>query len=123
MIRYYFDEDAQRRSLVQALRARGADVVTALDVNMIDRADGEHLAYAAENGRVLFSFNVGDFYSLHTAYLNQDKSHAGIVLARQQVYSVGELMRRLLRLAAGRTEEEMLNRVEFLGAWGFSVGN
>lgn len=42
---------------------------------------------------------------------------AGIILARQQVYPVGELMRRLLRLIAAVPAEEMKDRVEFLNAW------
>ncbi len=44
--RLYFDEDSMRRSLVRALRARGVDVITALDVEMIERKDVEHLDYA-----------------------------------------------------------------------------
>ena len=59
-----------------------------------------------------------DSYKLHTSYLAQRKLHTGIVLARQQQYSVGEYMRRLLKLAAHLTAGEMQNRVEFLRAWG-----
>jgi hypothetical protein len=40
-IRLYFDEDSMRRSLVRALRARGVDVITALDAGMIEREDDE----------------------------------------------------------------------------------
>ena len=46
------------------------------------------------------------------------QSHAGIILAVQQRYSVGEQMRRLLRLTSTLTAEEMRNRVEFLSSWG-----
>ena len=49
--------------------------------------------------------------------LAQGKSHAGIILARQQHYSVGEQMRRLLKLIATKSAEEMKNQVEFLSAW------
>jgi hypothetical protein len=56
-------------------------------------------------------------------YMAQHQSHTGIVLARQQQYSVGEYMRRLLRLMAHLTAEEMHNRVEFLSAWGQTVGD
>ena len=117
-IRLYFDEDSMRHALIHALRARGIDVQTALDAGMIERTDEEHLAFATTQGRVLCSFNVGDFYQLHTNNIAQHKSHAGIVLARQQQYSVGGYMRRLLRLMAHLTAEEMQNRVEFLSAWG-----
>jgi len=44
-------------------------------------------------------------------------THAGVVLAQQQRYAVGEQMRRLLALMASQTAEEMRNRVEFLSAW------
>lgn len=106
-----------RHALVRALRARGIDVITALDVSMIGRADEEHLDYATAQGRVLYSFNAGDYYRLHTAFLAQGKSHAGIILARQQRYSVGEQMRRLLKLIGARSAEEMTKQVEFVSAW------
>lgn len=69
------DED-----LVSALRARGADVVTALEKGMIRRRDDEHLQIATEDGRVLFSFNRGDFHKLHTRYLTEGKRHVGSFL-------------------------------------------
>ena len=68
-------------------------------------------------GRALYSFNVAHFYRLHTAYVTQGKSHAGIVLARQQRYSVAEQTRHLLRLVASKSAADMKNRVEFLSAW------
>lgn len=49
------------RALVRALQARGMDVTTALDEAMIECSDRAHLEYASQQGRVLYSFNVGDF--------------------------------------------------------------
>jgi hypothetical protein len=117
-IRLYFDEDSMDRILVGALRTRGMDVVTALDEGMIERNDSEHLDYATQQGRVLYSFNRGDFYQLHTEYMRHGKSHAGIILARQQYYSVGEQLRRILKVNAAKTGDDMKNQVEFLNAWG-----
>lgn len=117
-IRLYIDEDASDKDLLRALRARGVDVLTALEAGMIERTDQEHLEYAASQGRVLFSFNVTDFHRLHTEYIARGKSHAGIILARQQRYSVGEQMRRLLKLIAIKSAEAMKDQVEFLSAWG-----
>ena len=104
--------------LVEALRSRGVDVETAFEAGMIERDDAEHMAYAATQGYCLFSFNVQDFYRIHADFLTEGKSHGGIILARQQVYTVGELMRRLLRLISARSAEEMENKIEFLSAWG-----
>ena len=104
-------------SLVAALRARGVDVCTALEANLIERADIDHLNFAASQSRVLFSFTVSDYCRLHAEFLSQSIEHAGIILAQQQVFSVGEQMRRLLRMMASVSAEDMRNRVEFLGAW------
>jgi hypothetical protein len=117
-IRRYFDEDSVRNALVHALRARGIDVQIALDADMIERSDEDHLELATAQGRMLCSFNVGDFYRLHTRYMAQHKSHTGIVLALQQQYSGGEHMRRLLKLIAHLTAADMQNRLEFLSVWG-----
>jgi Domain of unknown function (DUF5615) len=56
-IRLYLEEDSMSHALVRGLRARGADVVTALEEGMIQRNDEEHLEFAAKTGRVLYSFN------------------------------------------------------------------
>lgn len=117
-IRLYLDEDSMDRALVRALRARAVDVTTALDAGLIETSDERHLQFAASDGRVLYTFNVGDFHHLHTLYAEQGKHHAGIVLSRQQEYSVGDQMRRLLRLINELSAEEMSDRVEFLSSWG-----
>lgn len=103
--------------LVDALRLRGIDLETADEAGLRGLADEEHLAFAAQNGRVLVSFNIGDFFALHTDWLNAGRSHAGIVLAPQQTYSVGEFLRRILKLHATLSADEMRDRVEFLSAW------
>jgi uncharacterized protein with PIN domain len=116
-IRLYIDEDSMDNALVRALRSRGLDVTTAHAEGMIEQSDMEHLVYATNQGRVLYSFNRGDFYRLHTEFLRQGKSHGGVILAQQQQYSVGEQMRRILKLNAAKSAEEMQNWVEFLSAW------
>lgn len=115
--RLYIDEDAMDDDLVQALRLRGADVQTALDAGLIGRPDEEYLAHAAEEGRVLYTFNVGDFMRLHGEYVSAGRAHAGIPFGDQQRFGVGEQMRRLLRIIALRSAEELRGGYEFLSAW------
>ena len=50
-IRLYIDEDSMDQALVQALRARGVDVTTALEEDMIAKNDHLFLDYAARYGR------------------------------------------------------------------------
>jgi len=66
---------------------------------------------------VLLTFNVSDYYKLHTLYLSEGRQHAGMILVHQQRLSLSDQLSRLLRLIAFRSAEEMRNRVEFLGAW------
>jgi hypothetical protein len=115
--RLYIDEDAMDDDLVQALRLRGADVQTALEAGLVGRPDEDHLAYAAEEGRILYTFNVGDFMHLHGECMSAGKPHAGIIFGDQQRFSVGEQMRRLLRIIALRSAEQMQSGYEFLSAW------
>jgi hypothetical protein len=112
--RLYLDEDSMDQRLVRALRARGLDVETALEADMVAQPDAAHLQYAASSGRVLHTFNVADFYELHSHFMNEGREHAGLILGTQQQYTVGERMRRLLRLRAEWTAQEMRNRVLFL---------
>ena len=113
----YFDEDAMDSDLVSALRSRGVEVVTALDAGLIGKPDEEHLAFATEQGCILYTFNVSDFYRLHRQWTSAAREHAGMILAAQQRFSVGEQLRRILRLRAGTTMASMRGRVEFLGNW------
>ena len=114
MIPLYLDEDCMDRDLVAALRARGVDVLTATDAEMIQRSDTEHLDYATSQGRVLYTFNRGDFDQLHTSYLSTGKKHASIILALQQQYSIGSQMRQLLEILATNSLATMQNTVVFL---------
>lgn len=93
-IRFYIDEDAMRSSFVNALRSSGLDIVTVAEVDLLGYSDAKHLAWATEQGRVLYSFNVKDFSCLHNQLLAQGNSHTGIVVvpgsATQSVSNYGE---------------------------------
>lgn len=103
--------------LVAALRSRGVTVITALDAGLAQKPDQEQLAFATQRGCVLYTFNVSDFYRLHTQWVRAGREHAGMILAPQQRFSVGEQLRRILRLRATTTAARMRNQVEFLGNW------
>ena len=117
-IRLYLDEDAMSRSLARELRARGGDVTTASSEGMLGQSDAAQLEFATAQGRVIYTYNVADYYLLHTEYLAQGKTHAGMILAHQRRYTVGEQIRRVLKLMAALSAEDMQNRAEYLSAWG-----
>jgi len=113
----YIDEDSMDDDFVQALRSRNVDVLTVADVGMLHKTDEEQLAWATEHDRVIFSFNARDFYRLHTLLLEQGSAHRGIVLAPQQRYSIGELLRGVLHLVNTRSAEDLVGKLEFLSDW------
>ena len=76
--------------------------------------------HATAEGRVLFTHNVGDFLALHAQFRQEGRPHGGLILAVQQRYSVGEQMRRILRINRERSSGDMRNRIEFLGSWSAS---
>jgi hypothetical protein len=80
------------------------------------------LGVAIAEGRALYSFNVADFMSLHNVRIASGGHHYGLILAQQQRYSVGEQMRRLLRLTGTKSAEQMRDSVEFLSVWGRGLG-
>jgi hypothetical protein len=116
-IRLYLDEDTIKGALIQALKNADLDIVTVADAGRLGYPDEEQLIWAAEQGRVIYSFNIGDFCRLHSNFIALDKSHAGIILAPQQQYSVGQQLRGLLKLAADRSSEQMMNHLVFLSTY------
>jgi len=115
-IRLYLDEDATNNRLLQALCNRGADVISTVEAGQLSQSDADQLAWALTNRRVIYSYNVRDFYRLHTEWLEQNRPHAGIILGRQD-WAIGDQMRGLLQLIAAKSAEDMEHQVEFLGEW------
>ncbi len=118
MLRLYLDEDMMSLALTEGLRSSGIDVSTVADERMRGHDDAAQLAFAATQGRTIVSFNVGDFMRLHSQYMRSSLHHGGTILAPQQRFGVGELLRRLRRVAVSRQPHEMTDRVEFLNDWG-----
>ena len=114
-VRFYLDEDTISRALMSALSARGVDILSAHVAGLVAVPDNQHLEYAASLRRVLFTFNTRDFARIHREWQEQDRHHAGIVVSEQA--PVGQLMRRILRLADTLSAEDMIDRLEFLGSW------
>lgn len=116
LIRLFIDEDSMDQRFVRALRARAVDVTTVGEIGTTSFSDEDQLILATEQQRVFYTFNVGDFCQLHSLYIAQGQTHAGIIISSQE-YSVGEQMRRVLKLMAANSAEEMLNQLVFLSAY------
>jgi hypothetical protein len=113
-VRLYVDEDAGEHAIVQGLRARGIDVLTTIEAGQVGATDAEQLAFAIEQRRTIYTFNVRDFARLHRDHLQQGGEHGGIIVIPDQRYSIGEKIRRLAGFIHRVTAEAMLNRMEYL---------
>lgn len=89
MIRYHLDESVAR-SIAIGLSQRGIDASMPRETGLIGASDAEHLEFARQEGRVLFTHD-DDFLALHRNGVN----HAGIVFAAQGTRPIGNLVRNL----------------------------
>jgi hypothetical protein len=116
-LRFHLDEDAESHALVQALRSRGVDVSTTGEAGLTELSDPDQLAWSTRERRALLTYNAADFCQLHAQFSQSGQNHGGIVIAEQQRHPVGEMMRRILRLRATLSAEDMRARLEFLNRW------
>jgi hypothetical protein len=113
-LQLYVDEDSCELAVMHALRARGFDLLTAMDAGKLATTDAEQLDFATQMGRAIYTLNVGDFARLHRDYLLAGKEHSGIIAIPEQRYSVGEKIRRLAKLLSTVPAEDMRNQMEYL---------
>jgi predicted nuclease of predicted toxin-antitoxin system len=107
MFRFHLDESV-RSAIAVGLRSHGVDVTTTVEAGLIGAADEEQLAYALATGRVVVTHD-DDFLAL----ARRGAEHAGICYCRQQKYSIGKLLQRLLVVRERCTADEMRSHVEF----------
>lgn len=105
------DEDVHL-PVALALRKRGYDVIHIQELDRKGKSDSSQLKYSERKERCLFSFNVKDFVLLHNEYVKNGQDHYGIIVSKQ--YSIGETIRRLLKIMQLYSHESIKNRIEFL---------
>jgi hypothetical protein len=114
----YFDEDSAHEDLLDALRANGFDVASAKTEGMLGRADETQLEFAQSLGRIVITSNVRDYQKLHTAWMQEGRTHCGIVIVTQEArLGIGERLRRFQRLEANRSADEMRDSLVYLATW------
>ena len=113
-IRVFTDEDVYG-AVAPALRKARLDAISTPEAGRVGESDESQLLWASIQGRALLTFNVGHFAKLHAEWMKQGRNHAGIIVSAQR--SIGEVLRRLLHLAAMLDSDAMTDRLEFLSDW------
>jgi predicted nuclease of predicted toxin-antitoxin system len=98
-LRLLLDEDISPR-VADGLRRRGIDAVSVYDVGRANRrvADADQLAFAAEGGRVLVTYNRADYQALDARWRLEAREHAGILWCSERSIprrAFGDLVRAL----------------------------
>lgn len=111
-LRLYFDHNV-RRPILEGLRLRGVDVLTAFKDGSHRLEDPELLDRATLLGRVLFS-NDDDLLAEATRRQRATLDFAGVIYAHQQDLSVRDCIDQLELVAKACDPEELRGRVLFL---------
>jgi predicted nuclease of predicted toxin-antitoxin system len=93
----YLDEDVYH-AVALGLRRRGYDVVTTAEAGRRGAGDEDQLRYAAAQGRVVVTFNRGDFARLHGGFMASGTQHSGVIVSTQA--AIGPVVRALARVLA-----------------------
>ena len=110
-IRLLLDEHVWE-GLTQALIQQGYDVVHVTHTEQRGMDDDVLLAWAADQGRVVLTYNVRHFVPLVAQWYAAHREHAGVILSLQ--LSPGELLRQVKRLLAALSADELRNTIRWL---------
>lgn len=111
MISLYADEDVDVL-IKPLLQAKGFDVRTTLDEGMRGKSDREQLAHTIRLQRIFLTHNRVDFERLAIQYIEEGKTHSGIILAtRRNVY---EMTRRIARFLELHKLEHIRNQLWYV---------
>lgn len=107
-IRFHLDEDVNP-VIARELRKRGIDVTTSQEAGLLGTADGEQIAFALANDRVLVTHD-NDHLRLHA----QGVAHSGIAYCHRQKYRLGNLLGCLELLWESCEPGDLTGHVEYL---------
>jgi predicted nuclease of predicted toxin-antitoxin system len=107
MLRFHLDEHVNP-AITEGLRLRGMDCTTTREVGLRGASDVEQLAFATSQHRILVTTDE-DFLAIAPR-----QPHAGILYWHQERRSIGEVIRRIVRLCEQHTAEAIRNQVMFL---------
>ncbi|MFL6214905.1 MAG: DUF5615 family PIN-like protein [Blastocatellia bacterium] len=107
-VRFHLDEHIAS-AIALALRLRGIEVTTAVEVGLLAASDENHLEYARQARRVIVTHD-SDFLHLHAS----GKPHAGIAYCRLGARTISEMVQMLVLIYELLSPDEMAGQVVYL---------
>ncbi len=111
-VQYYMDVHVPEAVSLQ-LRARGIDVLTAIEDDARQLTDAEILQRAHRYGRIVVTQDIR-FRALAESWLKEGLAFSGLIFAHQLRITVGQFVSDLHLIAEVSTSEEWRNTVEHL---------
>jgi hypothetical protein len=98
------------QAVINQLRRRGVDVVTAVEDGAATLPDGALLERATQAGRVLITQDIR-FCALAIAWQAEGRAFAGLAFAHPQGITIGQFVRDLEILALASLDNECDNQI------------
>jgi len=111
-VRFHLDENLTSR-IATGLRNRDIDCTTTKDAGLLHAVDGEQLAHATDERRVIITRD-SDFIALHHWVLEQKENHSGIIYCANRKKRFGILIKEITTMALELDEEEFRDKLFFL---------
>ena len=108
-MKIYADENIEC-SIIDGLRRRKIEVVSAIELGYIGKSDEFHLKKASEINAVILTHD-SDFLRMA---IKQKIYHKGIIFSHQKDVSIGQCIRGVELIVSILTDKDMENHVEFL---------
>lgn len=108
-MKIYADENIEL-SIIEGLRRRGIEVVSAIELGYIGKLDEFHIKKAFEIKAVILTHDV-DFLRMTN---RSEVRHLGIIFSHSKNVSIGQCIRGVELIAKILTDKEMENHIEFL---------
>lgn len=117
MVSIYLDDCLVDHHLVRPLRGAGHLIYVPEELGLAGQPDEMHLASAASLGAVMVSQNKKDFEPLYARWLEQGRTHAGIITVTAE-WSLGRKIACLERAARLLTPAAAANQLMVLSLFG-----
>lgn len=102
-------------SLAAALRARGVDASTALELGLAGQSDRDILAAATVNGYAVLTENVADFARIAGERLVAGEHHHGVLIALSSRFSRRPKgIPKIVAAVTARIDEDLQDRLIYL---------
>ncbi len=108
-MKIYADENIER-SIVDGLRRRKIEIVSARELGYLNKSDEFHIKKASELNAIILTHDT-DFLRMAS---NPNVKHNGVIFSHSKNISIGQCIRGVELIVNVLTDKEMENHIEFL---------